>query len=883
MKFLAKRAKHLIVILVLLSSVNSFAQTFEEFKKQRNSDFQQYKENETRKMRQLQTEYDEYVKKRDQEFVDYLKQEWEKFNVFRGIIPPSEPKPDIVPEYKPPQIIRETFAKVPIISPNEVSGPAPVEIRAIPMVQISEPDHFFRSDLKLTFFGLPVYLDYDQQLKSNYPAKISESAIGSWWQKASKANYTMLVNQLLDYKNKMGLNDWGYFLLVKQTAESMTENKSNAGNLLSWFLLTRSGYRAKISYANDKTTLIIPSNQLMYGKDYLTISGINYYLMEPLGSNVIQTYARDYHDATRFFDFNLPRALNLGNAEVNKSIGFNYEGKDYKIPLTYNQRVMDFYRDYPQVNIDVYFDAAVSREATETLLNGLAPLLKGMDENASVNFLLHFVQTAFQYKTDQEQFGKEKFFFPEETLYYPYSDCEDRAVLFSFLVRNLLNLKVIGLEYPGHMATGVNFTDSKVAGSYVEFRNNRFIVADPTYINAPAGLCMPDFANSPAEIIELATVNYSANPKIDFWSLANKSGGYRGNNLHDLLSDEYGNVYLTGYFNDQARFGDVLLEGDKSSRRLFVASYDKYGKPRWATAPAGANTSSGFAITRDKEQNLWISGSFEGQMHMDWYSLKSKNGDVFIAKYDPAGKLVWAGQVGLDTIDHKSFLKYVARYDRSGKHLETNLYLEKIEQSENGIYTDADGNCFVAGTFQGTTGFNKEEAAYGQNDMMDLPKILKQESDLLIAQKVERNIAAVIAFAKVVKISGMTVPGNVVQQALDTYQPTFKKESPELYEKLGLIKMIRSNDGIVTILTNEGDPVLIDKLKIYNNAKVKITPMQDGNEKMVVLSGIKVGKFFIWLNLNYVNMLRDTGDMLFDYDSKHMQITMNLKNDIINN
>ena len=47
----------------------------------------------------------------------------------------------------------------------------------------------------------------------------------------------------------------------------------------------------------------------------------------------------------------------------------------------------------------------------------------------TLNQLLLWVQTGFRYQTDGEQFGYEKPFFIEETLYYPACDCE--TVLFS--------------------------------------------------------------------------------------------------------------------------------------------------------------------------------------------------------------------------------------------------------------------------------------------------------------------------------------------------------------------------------------------------------------------------------------------------------------------
>ena len=92
--------------------------------------------------------------------------------------------------------------------------------------------------------------------------------------------------------------------------------------------------------------------------------------------------------------------------------------------------------------------------------------------------------------------------FPEETLYYPYSDCEDRSILFAWLVHNLLGMDVVGLDYPGHVATAVRFK-GKVAGDAVMYNGKRYMVTDPTYINASAGMTMPNFKKNKPGVIKI--------------------------------------------------------------------------------------------------------------------------------------------------------------------------------------------------------------------------------------------------------------------------------------------------------------------------------------------------------------------------------------------
>ena len=117
---------------------------------------------------------------------------------------------------------------------------------------------------------------------------------------------------------------------------------------------------------------------------------------------------------------------------------------------------------------------------------------------------MHWVQTAFVYEYDDKVWGDDRAFFAEETLYYPYCDCEDRSILYSKLIRDLLGLNVLLVYYPGHLATAVEF-DTEVKGDAIVLDGRRFVVCDPTYIGAPVGLTMPEMDNRTAKVILLNT------------------------------------------------------------------------------------------------------------------------------------------------------------------------------------------------------------------------------------------------------------------------------------------------------------------------------------------------------------------------------------------
>lgn len=167
---------------------------------------------------------------------------------------------------------------------------------------------------------------------------------------------------------------------------------------------------------------------------------------------------------------------------------------------------ISFMETYPSVAIGTthnqdwrnYASAPLSAMAKEKLYPNLKKAISAKSETEAVSIILNFVQTAFEYKTDGEVWGKERAFFPEETLYYPFCDCEDRSILFCRLIKDLLGLDTAFISYPGHVAAAVRFS-TEVTGDYFTIDGKKYLICDPTYINAGIGLSMPNLDYSKAQ------------------------------------------------------------------------------------------------------------------------------------------------------------------------------------------------------------------------------------------------------------------------------------------------------------------------------------------------------------------------------------------------
>ncbi|RLD50824.1 MAG: hypothetical protein DRJ05_19125, partial [Bacteroidetes bacterium] len=165
-----------------------------------------------------------------------------------------------------------------------------------------------------------------------------------------------------------------------------------------------------------------------------------------------------------------------------------------------NQNLIDFYNEYPETDLTVYFAAPMSSETTHSFDNFFNNILKGKTKRQKVDILLEFIQFSIKYETDHKQFGYERYLFADETLFYPYADCEDRSVLLAQLIKQFTGLSAIGLDYPQHISLAVAFPE-KFDGFHITFTGKKYYICDPTYIGAKSGICMDGFKHVTPNVI----------------------------------------------------------------------------------------------------------------------------------------------------------------------------------------------------------------------------------------------------------------------------------------------------------------------------------------------------------------------------------------------
>ncbi len=447
-------------------------------------------------------EYEDYRAQCNAEYVKFLERAWKEYKVLPSI---PRPKDEVVPPtIMPRQDKNKKQAKeIPIenvVSPI-LSLPQPK-----PISPIYENDKVEEKNFSFSYMGTTCEVRLPKDLNIRMSGCESCMIATIWKQLATNA-MDNTIRDFLALRLKMQLCDWAYLNLIDTFAKAFCGH-GNEAVIMAAFIYSQSGYKMRLGRDCEKLYLLYGSKHGIYEKGYIVIEGINYY---PLDDKV---------ERMEISDFSFPQeqsmSLYIENAQkftIRPSAKRKLASEQYHdvtIDSQVNLNLIQFYNTYPSSEVNgnfmtrwkMYADTPMDESVSQMLYPDIKNKIEGLSDVQAVNQILNWVQTAFQYEYDDKVWGHDRAFFAEETLYYPYCDCEDRAILFTRLVRDLLGLKCILVYYPGHLASAVCFKQ-QVNGDYISLDGDVYTICDPTYIGAPVGITMPEMDNRSAKVIKL--------------------------------------------------------------------------------------------------------------------------------------------------------------------------------------------------------------------------------------------------------------------------------------------------------------------------------------------------------------------------------------------
>ena len=186
-------------------------------------------------------------------------------------------------------------------------------------------------------------------------------------------------------------------------------------------------------------------------------------------------------------------------------------------------------------------------------------------------------------------------------------------------------------------------------------------------------------------------------PYLD-WAISH--AGFDAQIAYAIDVDSEGNIYHTGYFRGLTDFDPSSATAnldDAGGNDIFVAKYDSSGNYLWAISLGGSNNDNGYALKIDDSDNVILTGSFQGTADFDpgpgQHLLQTAgSNDIFLAKYDSNGNLIWAHGMGASGND-----------------------------AADALALDTAGNIVLSGKFENTVDFDPSSgfgllSANGQSD-----------------------------------------------------------------------------------------------------------------------------------------------------------------------
>ncbi len=353
--------------------------------------------------------------------------------------------------------------------------------------QISPP----LGSLDIDFYGDTIQIPHFINSTISISEPISSESIKQFYSHLKKTNIHLFLSNLIAYKKQKKLDDWLFYQLIRTSAEAISPKKKDYHRytLYKWFLLNNTGFDAVLRLKNDTVLLYIESNEIVYdipnytedGKQYICLNYHDYGFID-FKKSVFETINLNTDSSNHLFSYKINKLPNFKpeNYEV-KQLNFEYKQSNHGFNIMVNKQIQKIFNNYPTVDYSLQFTVPLSSITYQSLIPALKKTVSTMSQKKGIDYLMHLTRSSFAFENDFILYGKDKRLSPELTLLTEYSDCEDRAAFFFYLVKEIYSLPMIVLSYPAHITVAIKFDDHfESSAKPIIYKGGKYWVCEPT-------------------------------------------------------------------------------------------------------------------------------------------------------------------------------------------------------------------------------------------------------------------------------------------------------------------------------------------------------------------------------------------------------------------
>ena len=153
--------------------------------------------------------------------------------------------------------------------------------------------------------------------------------------------------------------------------------------------------------------------------------------------------------------------------------------------------------------------------------------------------------------------------------------------------------------------------------------------------------------------------------------------------LQDIIEDENGNIYSTGFFEDTVDFdpgSNSFTLYSNGEWDAFILKIDNLGNFLWTKSFGGISKENSYSLTTDTDGNVYSCGTFNDMVDFNpgtGINTLNSNGsiDCFILKLDAAGNYKWAKTFGGSGTDYC----FAISQDQDGNILTSGHYAYSVD------------------------------------------------------------------------------------------------------------------------------------------------------------------------------------------------------------